>query len=66
MECLTLNGVVIPFWASWIAVNRGVRVEPSRLPQRHTQLKAGRPPQELATSLPHAQRASSTVPLGMR
>ena len=37
--------------------HRGVRVEPSRLPQRHTQLKAGRPPQEIATSLPQPQRA---------
>ena len=35
--------------------HRGVRVEPSRLPQRHTQLKAGRPPQEL-THRPFVKR----------
>src|SRR5882724_6286478 len=35
--------------------HRGVRVEPSRLPQRYTQLKAGRLPQEL-THRPFVKR----------
>ena len=39
---VTLNGVDVPFWASWIAVIVAGAFELRRLPRRHAQLKAGR------------------------